>query len=244
MSLPSIEKMLGEVQGFVTNPTLLISAEEAEAVPDVPEVWVEMLRQQQQGIKSWVEPWQAYQDLLPDVYYFLQHQVQGICLLLEEQCSPSLLYVYSREENDYYFHRGRLMLDSIIPESKKGVWEKLPPKLQNFYAHLYDGWTELSSNAIGPLPIKDIEFLSDQDWDIEARDKGKLPFQLNEVVTVFNNGAGDLIGLDVRQGVAEAEAHALVWWHEEPLHPDVNLDFWALMNAWISSQVEDVDLAQ
>ncbi len=60
---------------------------------------------------------------------------------------------------------------------------------------------------------------------------------------MFNNGAGDLIGLDVRQGTIEAEAHALVWWHEDLLQPDVNSDFWALMNAWISSQVEDVDLA-
>ncbi len=79
---------------------------------------------------------------------------------------------------------------------------------------------------------------------MEAGDEDKFPFRLNQVVTVFSNGAGDYIGLDLGQKPAAVESHALVWWHEEPLQPDVAQDFWALMDAWISGQMEDVDLAE
>lgn len=238
MPLPEMEKMLTQVRKFVRRSTLITSAEEAERVLGVPDTWVSVLRQQEQGVKSWAQLWQPYQTLLPGVYDFLQHQVRGVCLLREEQSPPSLLYLYSHGDADY-FYRGYPALGSQQPGENHAAWKHLPPRLQEFYATLHNGWTELSSDATGPLPLADIELLSDQDWELEPGDEDRLPFRLDQVLTVFRNGGGDLLGLDFGSGAAED--HALAWWHEEPLKPDVDLNFWALMDGWISGQMEDVD---
>lgn len=161
-----------------------------------------------------------------------------MCLLREEQSPPSLLYVYSEGETDY-FYRGYPALGSPPPEDSHNVWKHLPPRLQEFYLSLHDGWTELSSEAMGPLPLAEIELLSDQGWELEPGDEARLPFRLDQVLTVFRNGGGDLLGLDFGSGAPED--HALAWWHEEPLAPDVNQNLWALMDGWISGQMEDVD---
>lgn len=235
MPLPETEKMLIQVGKFVRRSALIISAEEAGRVPGV---WVSALRQQEQGIKSWAALWQPYQNLLPGVYDFLQHQVRGVCLLREEQSPPSLLYVFS-EGDANYFYRGYPALGSQQPEDSHNVWKHLPPRLQEFYATLHNGWTYLSSDAMGPLPLADIELLSDQDWDLEPGDEAALPFRLDQVLTVFRSGGGDLLGLDFGAGAPEDQA--LAWWHEEPLKPDVSQNFWALMDGWISGQMEDVN---
>ena len=68
-----------------------------------------------------------------------------------------------------------------------------------------------------------------------------MPFRLEDVAMVFGNGGGDYIGLDLSLGAPED--HALVWWHEDTLEPDLDENFWDLMDAWICGQLEDVDLA-
>lgn len=55
MPLPATEKMLTQVRKFVPRPTLSVSAEEAERTPGVPDAWVSVLRQQEQGVNGWTE---------------------------------------------------------------------------------------------------------------------------------------------------------------------------------------------
>lgn len=243
MSLPTKEKMLIKIRGFVPSSVLLTSADEIQTDMAVPDAWVEMLRQQDAGTQSWLAPWQAYQKLLPGVYEFLHQKVRGICVLLEDQKPPSLLYVYSRGENDY-FYRGYPALDRASLEDRRDVWRKLPPHLQNFYSQLHNGWVFLVDDSLGPLPVQDIKFLSDYEWDAEPEDLEKLPFQLDQVIMVFSNGGGDYLALDLSHGAEAAEDYALSWWHEEPLEPHLNFNFWELMDAWICGQVEDIDLAE
>ncbi|MGI4788188.1 MAG: hypothetical protein ACRYFS_04990 [Janthinobacterium lividum] len=243
MSLPPIEDMLAKVQKFERNAVLVTSADEVQDEMHVPEAWIEMLRRQSAGTKSWVEPWKPFQDLLPEVYDFLQHKVRGVCLLLKDQQPPCLLYVYSRGEKNYFF-RGWPPLGDQMPQGKEKIWACLLPGLQQFYRELHNGWTHLSSNSMGPLPVNDIGYLSDQDWELEPDEEARLPFRLSDVLTVFANGGGDLLGLDLTHGVSASESHALAWWHEEPLAPDLNMNFWGLMGGWIGGQLEHVDIAQ
>lgn len=242
MSLPPTEEMLAKVHWVERNVVLVTSTDEVQAQMQVPEAWVEMLRRQSAGDKSWMEMWKPYRPLLPEVYDFLQHKVRGVCLLLKEPQPPSLLYVYSRGKNLYFF-RGWPPLGDQVPEGKEDIWSCLLPGLQQFYRELHDGWTQLGSDAMGPLPVEDIEYLSDQDCELTPEEEARLPFRLSDVLTVFGNGGGDLLGLDLTHGVSASESHALAWWHEEPLAPMLNKNFWGLMGAWIGGQVEDVDLA-
>ncbi len=243
MSLPPIGDMLAKVQKFERAAVLLISPDDIQTDMAVPDAWVEMLRQQNVGAKSWLAPWKPYQHLLPGTYDFLQQKVRGVCVLLKDQQPPSLLYVYSQKEKNY-FYRGWCPLGNQVPEGKEEDWSCLLPGLQQFYRELHDGWTQLSSNSMGPLPVKDIKYLSDWDWELEPDEEARLPFRLSNVITVFGNGGGDILGLDLTHGVSASEDRALAWWHEEPLAPMLNKNFWGLMDGWIGGQVEDVDLAQ
>lgn len=241
MSLPTKEAMLAEVGDFTRNFTLLTSLSEVTSEDGVPESWVEMLRSQEAGEKTWAKPWEPYREFLPGVLDFIEHKVHGVCVLLEAGKPPSLLYFYS-EEGDNYFYQGELPLGDTVPDDPRQIWARLPPKLREFYATLHNGWTTIS--FMGPVPFDSIKFLSDfdgnDDWPEEVHTQ--LPFRLENVATVFNNGAGDHIGLDL--SLDTPENHALVWWHEDVLEPDLNLNFWDLMDGWICGQLEDVDLAE
>ena len=243
MSQPPTDSLLEQVRDFVSQPVLLTSFDEIQTEMAVPETWVKMLRRQSAGTRSWIEPWEPYRHLLPGVYDFLQHKVRGVCVLCEDQKPPSLLYVYSTKGEDD-FHRGWPPLSGNVPEGKQAIWTQLFPGLKKFYSDLHNDWVCLPANSLGPLPVENIERLSDQDWDLEPDDERKLPFRLDEVLTVFSNGGGDYLGLDVGKGVSASEDHALAWWHEEPLTPDIDLNFWALMDGWICGQMEDVDRAE
>jgi hypothetical protein len=241
--MPSIEKMLEEVQGFVPHPVLLVSPEETEAQSSIPEAWIHMLRRQSEGIKSWMEPWKDFQNLLPGVYDFLQHKVHGVCVLLEEGKPPSLLYFYGRE-TDCYFYQGGPALGNKAPDNTRDIWRRLPARLQEFYSKVHNGWTTLSS--MGPLPVEEIEFLSDHDWGDDETEElnAQLPFRLENVAMVFGNGGGDSLCLDLSLDQEAIEAHAIDWWHEDTLEPDLDENFWARMDEWICAQLEDVDLAE
>jgi hypothetical protein len=241
--MPPKEKMLAQVGKFVRSFTLLTLPSEVSPQDGVPDAWAEMLRSQEAGRKMWAEPWKAYRELLPGVLGFLERKVHGVCVLLEEGKPPSLLYVFSSGKTDYYFYRGGPAVGDTIPEDRRALWQRLPSTLQVFYSKLHDGWTSLSSDSMGPLPVKDIELLSDWTGDMEPDEISRLPFRIDDVVMVFGNGGGDSLCLDLGLGAA-AEDHALVWWHEDPFEPDLDQNFWALMDGWICGQLEDVDLAE
>ena len=68
-----------------------------------------MLRQQAEaGPDAWIAPWAAYADLLPGVLAFLRTRARGVAVLVADDV-PSLLYVYSRGDKDF-FYRGQLPL--------------------------------------------------------------------------------------------------------------------------------------
>jgi len=68
----------------------------------------------------------------------------------------------------------------------------------------------------------------------------EAPFDPNKVITVFHNGAGDYLCLNLGDINPEGEASALIWWHEEPTQPDF-VDFWPVLDAWIGIFFEDAD---
>ncbi len=240
MSLPAKEAMLAQVGKFTHNFTLLTLPNEVKPEDGVPETWVEMLRSQETGKKTWAEPWEPYRELLPCVLDFLEHKVHGVCVLLEQGQPPSLLYFFSSEGEDYYYEGGPPLGETVTDDPRR-VWARLPPKLQAFYRNVHNGWTTIS--FMGPLPVEDIEFLSDYDWGDDETEElnAQLPFRLENAAMVFNNGGGDSLCLDL--SLDAPEDHAFAWWHEETLEPMLDINFWDLMDGWICGQLEDVDLA-
>ncbi len=237
---PTKEAMTAQVGKFNRNFTLLTLPNEVSPEDGVPDGWVEMLRSQEAGKKTWAEPWEPHRQLLPFVLSFLEQRVHGVCVLLRAEMPPMLLYFFSDDGEDYYYEAGPPLGDTA-PDDPRRIWARLPPNLQAFYRNVHDGWAHLS--ALGPLPFGDIEFLSDGTWGDDTTEELNrvMPFRLEDVAMVFGNGGGDYIGLDL--SLDAPEDHSLVWWHEDTLEPDLDENFWTRMDGWICAQIEDVDLA-
>ncbi len=241
MSLPSKETMLAQVGKFTRDFTLLTLPGEVAPEDGVPETWIEMLRSQEAGRKTWAGPWEPYREILPCVLDFLERKVHGVCVLLIASQPPSLLYFYS-SGGAHYYYQGEPPFGGTVPDDPRRIWARLPLKLREFYSAVHNGWTTIS--FMGPLPFGDIEFLADYDWGDDTTEalNLQLPFRLENAAMVFNNGGGDSLCLDL--SLDTPENHALAWWHEETLEPMLDKNFWDLMDAWICGQLEDVDLAE
>jgi hypothetical protein len=236
MRYPSERQLIRDLEPFVNDPVLILSPADIGAQSDVPAQWKSLLEQQQNGVPTpWVPMWEPLEEVLPSVLAFLREKVLGVAVLLEPEAAPALVYFYQSPKK-YRFYRGGLPMDRKIPERIREVWASFPPLLCSFYA-FHDGWTYLPSNALGPLPMEDMSFLSDEDWDIE--NPSALPFDPAKVIAIFASGGGDYLCLDTGNPDAEGIATALIWWNEEPDDPDMNVDFWPTLDEWMKVGFED-----
>ncbi|KPB72138.1 hypothetical protein ALQ34_103205 [Pseudomonas syringae pv. maculicola] len=82
---------------------------------------------------------------------------------------------------------------------------------------------------MGPQKIEHCVFVSDlideQDTDFAAK-----------WLALFSNGGGDYLAIDVSNSASDK---GLIWWHEQPLEPESGLDFFEVMDTWISIFLED-----
>ncbi|MFP5392566.1 MAG: SMI1/KNR4 family protein, partial [Gammaproteobacteria bacterium] len=174
----------------------------------------------------------------PSIQEFLRSNLNSLSVVLEADGSPSLLYQYTVNGRDVNYYRGRLPVSSV-PERLRSVWERVPVALRAFYLNLHDGWTFLPADSMGPLPLADWAFLSDDKFDIDVATSRAMPADPCTVLTVFHNGAGDYLCLNFSDD-SQPEATGLIWWHEDPSNPE-HVDFWGVLDVWIGIFLEDAD---
>jgi hypothetical protein len=128
-------------------------------------------------------------------------------------------------------------MEHRMTASMRPIWERVPAKFRDFYTQLHDGWTFLPANSMGPLPVDDWAFLSDDKFDIDDETARALPIDVNKTVAVFHNGAGDYLCLNFANN---GEASGVIWWHDDPEHPEP-VDFWGVLDAWVGIFLEEAD---
>lgn len=232
------QAILNELQHFV-HPAALISApSEANADASVNVQWQKFIGEQEQGSRmSLLTAWSELAAELPNVQNFLRTMLKHLLILREQNGTLSLLYLYTVGTGELNFFRGHTPLNKV-PERLLPIWSRVPAKLRNFYVNLHNGWTFLPADSMGPLPVEDWAFLSDDKFDIDEETARKLPIDINKTVAVFHNGAGDYLCLNCA-GRDSAEASGIIWWHEDPAHPEP-VEFWSVLDAWLGVFLEDV----
>jgi hypothetical protein len=65
---------------------------------------------------------------------------------------------------------------------------------------------------MGPARADQIQFLSDDEWDLRPGEEAGLPFRLEDVISIFANGAGDSLCIDT--ATRQPETAELAWRHE------------------------------
>jgi len=232
------DALIADLKPYTDNPRVLLLPEDVTSKMKVPEEWVTLLQQQQAGeSKPWVNLWQDFASALPATLTFLRNRVFCVAILLEDDRPPSLIYVY-KSDGGYEFYRGGMPLKNTIPEHLADVWQTFPATLRRLY-EIHDGWVYLPSDALGPLPTEEIISMTAEDLDLDDKDLKKLPFQIEKVYPVFSSGGGDYIWLDTGHADMDGEASALIWLHEKPTQPKVNIDFWSTLNGWMEIGFKD-----
>lgn len=238
MTIPLARQiMLDELLHFVRPALLMETPEEVEPALPVPAQWVDILRDQQQGSKGGLGAyWNDVAARMPAVLNILHTFARPMLVLAEQNKEVSLLYPFTAK-GELHFYRGHPAL-CTVPAHLEAVWPRIPAQLRDFYLRIHNGWTFLPSNSMGPLPVKDWAFLSDDRFDIDDESAARMPCDISKVLTVFHNGGGDYLCLDL--SAPDGVATGLLWFHEEPESPEV-VDFWAYLDAWISIYFEDAD---
>lgn len=181
--------------------------------------------------------WRSLSARVPNIAAFLKNDLQKLFVLEQQRGGMSLLYAYAVGGDDLNFYKGRPPL-AAVPEKFQCVWERIPAELRHFYLHIHDGWTFVPAESMGPLPVEDWHFLSEDKFDIDDDVAAGLPIDISQTLAVFHNGAGDYLCLDFVDPTAEARG--VIWWHDNPEEPEF-VDFWAVLDAWIGIFLEEAD---
>ncbi|KVO08070.1 hypothetical protein WJ70_22965 [Burkholderia ubonensis] len=234
------EAVLAKLAWFIDSPELATIPKEVPPRVNVPESWLNILRQDLGAKRDAVlDGWRGFDANVPSAAHFVRTRLQDVLILLQRD-SPSLLYVYTADKGDINFFEGHLPLQETAPKEFNAVWQSVPQDLRRFYSEAHNGWTFLASNAMGPLPLRDWRFLSESQFDLDSDTIARMPVDPQQVVTVFHNGAGDYLCLNLADCNENGIASGLVYWHEKPTEPDF-VDFWPAMNTWLSIFLENAD---
>lgn len=230
--------VLAELSRFVKPVALIDTPADAGPGVAVPAQWWPFIEQQRMGSnRPLLAEWDVITADLPNVARFLEAALQRVWLLQAANGAISLLYQYTAG-GELNFYRGRPPL-TRVPERLVPLWDLVPNRLRDFHTRLHDGWTFLPANSMGPLPVADWAFLSDDRFDIDEATAGAMSIDIAKVAAVFHNGGGDYLCLNFGDSRA-TEATGLIWWHEDPANPEP-VDFWGVLDAWVGIFLAEAD---
>jgi len=241
MTKRSDSATVGAEPGDAVRPVVagMLTPSEARADAAVPARWQRFIDEQERGRnQALLDAWAPFTAELPSVRKFLSGQLKRLYVGREQDDTRALLYWYTVGGRDQNVFRGRAPVVRV-PARLLAVWDRVPKLLRDFYTQLHDGWTFLPANSMGPLPLADWAFLSEDRFDIDGQTARSLPIDVQTTVTVLHNGAGDYLCLDCAANGA-AEALGVIWWHEDPADPEP-VDFWGVLDAWIGIFLEEAD---
>jgi hypothetical protein len=205
--------------------------------PSLPAQWQRFVEEQEQGRKpALLTAWNDFAAELPSVQDFLRSTLKRLSVLREQDGTLSLLYHYTVGGSELNVFRGRVPVTDV-PAHLRPIWNRVPATFRDFYTRLHDGWTFIPANSMGPLPLADWAFLADDKFGIDDETARCIPVDIEKTVAVFHNGAGDYLCLNC---AGDGEASGVVWWHDDPEHPEP-VDFWGVLDAWVGIFLEEAD---
>jgi hypothetical protein len=220
------------LEDYLHSPKVLSLAELKQIDIPIPAVWEGILQNHDDGARreALLNAWQPFQQELPAVYDLLAKRVTTI-ELLHHQETVSLLYVLESDGGIRCYEGRNPYQMSMRPIIKK-VWHALPEKLRRFYEEFHNGWFDLPSGSLGPIPVERFFFLTEAEWGILDEIEADLSINMETLLTVFTNGAGGYLCIDTDMESNHTEKpQSIIWWDDEP--PDLGVDFWQVLDAWM-----------
>jgi hypothetical protein len=168
--------------------------------------------------------WYSFREKLPWVLSLLETCLIGTVVLGGD--NVELVYVF-HDSNGLYYYIGGMPLNSCPLKDDKV--SPVKGELSRFYSHVHNGFTFFPAQSMGPQKIEDFSCVAD------LIDEEETSFAENWV-TVFSNGGGDYLAIDLNN---QAQDKGIIWWHEQPMDPAMDVDVFEIMDTWISIFLED-----
>ncbi|WP_440778655.1 SMI1/KNR4 family protein [Pseudomonas syringae] len=172
---------------------------------------------------SFPDAWRDFSSKLPWVLSLLDKCLLGTAIL--GGSLTELLYVFYDTNGLYYYIGGEPLANSDTPTA-------FGEKLSEFYKRVHNGFTFHPANSMGPQKLCDCIYVSDL-IDEENTDFAK------QWLTILSNGGGDYFAIDLNNFT---DKNGVIWWHEQPLEPELGMDVFGVMDTWISIFLEDTKL--
>ena len=189
----------------------------------LPASWLKILSaREEERVAMMLELWQPFNQL-ENVLVCLKENLQSVDLICNSN-GYSLIYGI-RSGAHLLYYEGRNPLSKNIPDRINKYWNNLPEGLSAFYEQLHNGWFFFASASKGLSPVENWSFLGDDRWNI-VEELGNLDFSLDDMLTVYGNGIGDYVSLDVQKPNGES----ILWWHNKA--PRRSVDFWTAVDTW------------
>lgn len=193
----------------------------AAAPPGVPPPWIDALSQPDPKRFTFETLWKPIAARMPRTHASLVRAVQGVALVLTRSQPPSLVY-FMRRGGRVRTRRGYPPQHPARPEAAS-----LPPAFLDFYK-VHDGWGDLLSPTMGPMPSREWNWL-EPGADSPA---GRFLY-------VFHNGGNMFMGFDFD----ESPPLCYVISSDEEEDPEPVSDIVAELDEWMAAQLEDMDPA-
>lgn len=188
-----------------------------EAVVGSPPQWQAALTAENPSKELWEGVWKPFATKLPRTVAALKKSLLGLGFLSTRSKPPSLVYFYKRE-GAIYAYRG--FVPTLLQSAEATL---IPNEFLEFY-HLHNGFVDLFSDAMGPLPETKWFYLSD--------DKSE---PAGSFLAVFNNGGGARFGFDL----SERPPLSYIVWPDQP--PTVTPDLWIALDEWMAAGLQQAD---
>ncbi len=168
--------------------------------------------------------WSSFSNEFPSTIALFNDCLLGTALLLGDEIE--LVYIFHDGNSLYYYIGGRPVEDGTTETFQ---FKHLPSRLQDFYREVHDGYTFYPARSMGP------QRLADQSRVSELVDEADDSFAAGWI-TVFSNGSGDYVAVNAD---SHDDSDALIWWHENPAAPELDIDVFRVMDAWMKIFLED-----
>lgn len=199
------------------------------ALEDIPQDIVLPKEWEKFGVSLEIAPaypdsWSSFLNEFPSIIRLLNNCLLGTAVLLGSKIE--MVYIF-HDGNSLYYYVGGAPVTKNSGEAIK--LNHLPGRLQDFYREVHDGYTFFPARSMGP------QCLSDQSRVCKLTDEEDCSFAENWI-TVFSNGGGDYVAVEADK---QNSTEGLIWWHEEPTSPELDIDIFEIMDAWMAIFLED-----
>ncbi|AHC82908.1 SMI1/KNR4 family protein [Pseudomonas shirazica] len=177
-----------------------------------------------EGSPVYPQGWKSFSSEFPSVISLLNDSLLGTVLMLGD--SIELVYVF-HDVNGFYYYVGGVPVEGGATDN--GEFKHLPARFQDFYRDVHNGYTFFPARSMGPQSLGDqsrVSNLVDEEDDSFAE----------RWITVFSNGGGDYVAVD---GDKDNDTEGLIWWHEDPMVPELGIDIFEVMDTWMATFLED-----